>query len=278
MIKNIEDLSLMALKNLRDYELYFGMQFYKKEIKRYLSKAGVGRSMYLSVFSRNATRFNFLRDAGYKRNSSSFKSGVATNYGLLKTLYTKKHFPKTALELANSYFSYSFFNTEVSAKSIEKTIANAGKFSRKKLNNKVVKVKFIQKDSRILTNDDGSTCSVKKNIKKNIKMKEYVKGEQNIELRKFILKSLLTKRKFSLNLKFKSRIKHIRIIKNSRNKTTLLKKLVLNLNKQQLKSLVVGTLFKSFSKLNYIYLKETRKFSSNINKKILAFKVHAKKN
>lgn len=278
-IKNIEDLSLMALKNLRDYELYFGMQFYKKEIKRFLSKAGVGRSMYLSVFSRNATRFNFLKDTGYRRNSSSFKSGVATNYGLLKTLYTKKHFPKTALELANSYFSYSFFNTEVSAKSIEKTIANAGKFNRKKENNKVVKVKFIQKDLRVLTNDDASSVGIKKiNIKRGIRVKENIKGNKKIELRKFILKSLFTKRKFNLNLKFKSRIRHIRIIKNSKNKTTLLRKLVLNLNKQQLKSLIVGTLFKSFSKLNYIYLSETKNFSANINKKILAFKVYAKKN
>lgn len=278
-IKNIEDLSIMALKNLRDYELYFGMQFYKKEIKRFLSKAGVGRSMYLSVFSRNAIRFNFLKDTGYKRNISSFKSGVATNHGLLKTLYTKKHFPKTALELANSYFSYSFFNTEVSAKSIEKTIGNAGKFSRKKENNKVIKIKFIQKDLRILTKDVISTFGIKKiNNKRNIKTKEKVSRRGNIEFTKFSLKSLFIKRKFNLNLKFKSRVRNIRIVKNLKNKTTLLKKFMTNLNKQQLKLLVVGTLFKSISKLNYTYLNKERNFSSNINKKILAFKVYAKKN
>lgn len=255
-ILNVEDLGLLTLKNLRDYEMYFGLQFYGKEVGRYLSKLSMGRTLTLNVFSRNATRFNFLKDLAYGRVSSNARMSAKNKYGLLKSLFTKKHFPKNSLEVETGYPAFSVFNVEnINVESNKAKIISHFKNNRK-VQTKTIKLTTLRKNKRIQVR-----------LLKSIKINKFyleVKKLKNLKYSKINsskqkLSDLCITRRLVL-CKYNNKKQKIRFyrlsfsnkkIKKGNNKSRVLVNLTIKLNNSQLRSLIVTTLFSSLNRESF---------------------------
>lgn len=282
------------MKNLRDYETFYGMFRCREKMKKHLWRLRVGKTMYLNTFSKNATRINFLNGIGAECVTNNWRSRSKSGSSLLRFLYTKYLFPRNRAE---SWENYSKFN--VFAPNLE-TSENGEKFTIEKKAEvaegfKFNFINFLGKR----TNVEGANISQTKTsvkspynnagikLKYNIgtKEKSVVKNKKNMCLFssiKVINGQVLSKKnkknelisKFSKNgynlfkkFKFKKNLLKSKVLVNTR----------LHLNRVRLKALIINSLFGGLRLTELTNLKKNHKRLSYMEDAFVEFKHYSEK-
>lgn len=160
--KENESILANSLQNLRDYETYYGMFYFREKMKKHLWRLRLGRTMYLNIFSKNATRVNFLNvaETEYTTNNSYISTRRGSN-SLLRFLYTKHIFPRNRVEGWKGYDKHNVFLNGLQG-SVSSVVDTEG------LPPEDFKFNFIRKLNRKQHSNNSNIVTSTKNLKSPI--------------------------------------------------------------------------------------------------------------